>query len=272
MTNHSLLTGRVVVALILSLVFPVTAAEKSGLKFAGVSVSPGAFVHANVPLSATEKSYASEGGNRAPAHAVATLVVPPGFDPQKSWPVLVVFSTSDYARQNRDDIRAYRIEAATEGWLLLAGDGPSSPSRDTSGWRAAMTLAALDALHRSFPGSNKWPIACVGMSGGAKRAGLLAPLLAVAGCRVAGIYLAGVNEDRLSDGYRQFKPGTDFLNTPVFISSDQNDKIATPGQTDHVKRSIERTGFRRVRLGRFPQGHTVKRPLTRTALRWFRDS
>jgi len=76
-----------------------------------------------------------------------------------------------------------------------------------------MTLAALDALHRSFPGSNKWPVACAGYSGGAKRAGLLTPLLALSGCRITGLFLTGINVDRLSDGYRQFKPGSGFLRT-----------------------------------------------------------
>src|ERR1044071_109365 len=55
-----------------------------------------------------------------------------------------------------------------------------------SGWRAGHTLAALDALNRSFPGSKNWPIVCAGQSGGAKRATYLAPLLAAGGYRVVG--------------------------------------------------------------------------------------
>src|SRR5438046_10425425 len=37
-----------------------------------------------------------------------------------------------------------------EGWGLLAGDGPQHARNDTAAWRGAMTLAAIDALHRSF--------------------------------------------------------------------------------------------------------------------------
>ena len=132
-----------------------------------------------------------------------------------------------------------------------------------------MTLAALDALHRSFPGSNKWPVACAGISGGAKRACLIAPLLAIKGNRIAGLYLAGVNEDLLGEGYRKFHPGRDFLSTKIFITSGQSDKIATPAQTERVRRSMQINGFRQVRLETFPEGHNVKRPLTRAALRWF---
>ncbi|HMJ06712.1 MAG TPA: hypothetical protein VK474_10695, partial [Chthoniobacterales bacterium] len=76
----------------------------AGSTFAGVPVSPGATVRANVPLSAVERSYVAEAGNPVPPTAVAMLAVPAGFDPQKTWPVLVVFSTSDFKRLNRDDL------------------------------------------------------------------------------------------------------------------------------------------------------------------------
>ncbi|MDQ6624144.1 MAG: hypothetical protein M3Y86_11765, partial [Verrucomicrobiota bacterium] len=145
------------------------------------------------------------------------------------------------------------------------------PGHDTAGWRAGMTLAALDALHRSFPGSNKWPIAVAGFSGGAKRAGNLAPLLALAGNRVAGIFLTGVNEDRLSEGYRQFHPGAAFLRTPVFISAGQIDNVARIADQQNVKRTIERTGFTNVRLVTTPYQHAVSRSAIREALRWFRE-
>jgi hypothetical protein len=248
------------------------AAEKSGIKFAGVPLSPGATVRADVPLSVQEKSYASEGGNKAPANAVAVIAVPRNFDPQKTWPVLVVISTSDFKRLDRDDlVDFYRNAALTEGWVILAGDAAAFAPHDTTGWRAAMTLAALDALYASFPGSNKWPVACAGYSGGAKRAGLIAPLLAVAGCRMIGIYLTGINEDRLSVGYHQFRPGSEFLNTPIFVSSGKSDTVAKPNDQYQVTLSMKRTGFRRVRLEDFPEGHVVKNARTIEALRWFRS-
>jgi hypothetical protein len=249
-----------------------TSATAAEIKFAGVSLLPGATVRADVPLSEQERSYASEGGNQAPANAVAVIAVPRNFDPQKSWPVLVTISTSDFKRLNRHDlVQFYRSAALSEGWVILAGDAAQFAPHDTTGWRAAMTLAALDALHSSFPGSNKWPVACAGYSGGAKRTGLIAPLLALGGCRMIGIYLTGVGEDRLSDGYRQYQPGSEFLNTPVFISSGKADQVVTPQQQYEVKLSLGRTGFRRVRLEDFPEGHVVKNARTIEALRWFRS-
>jgi hypothetical protein len=261
-----------IVALGLLALSQSAAAEESGATFQGIAVQPGKTISVSAPLSPEEKTFAAIGGNQVPSNAVAALAVPPGFDPRKTWPVLIVFSTSDFQRQNRGDIPFYIDEALSAGWLILSGDGPERPRDDSTGWRAAMTLAALDALHRSFPGSNKWPVACAGISGGAKRACLIAPLLAIQGNRVAGIYLAGVNEDLLGEGYRKFHPGLDFFSTKVFISSGQSDKIATPAQTERVRQSIQAFGFRQVRLETFPEGHTIKRPLTIAALRWFHSN
>jgi hypothetical protein len=269
MTKRSSVIGGAIIALNLASAVPAAVA---GANFAGVPVTPGATVRAQVPLSTQEKAYLSEGGNTVPTHAVAVLAVPAGFDPAKSWPSLVPLATSDFQRMNRDDLRDfYRDAAAAEGWVVLAGDGESSPARDTAGWRAGMTLAALDALHRSFPGSKNWPVAVAGFSGGAKRAGTLAPLLAIAGNRVIGIFLTGINEDRLSEGYRKFQPGAAFLRTPIFVSSGQQDTVARIADQQVVKRKMELAGFTRVRQEIMPHGHAVSRSAIREALRWFRQ-
>src|SRR5881409_2622865 len=101
------------------------AATAASLTFVGAAFSPGSTVKANVPLSAQEKSLAAQGGNTVPPNAVAMLATASNFDPRKSWPVLVVCSTSDFKRQNRDDLADfYRRVGVAEGWVLLAGDGP----------------------------------------------------------------------------------------------------------------------------------------------------
>jgi len=239
--------------------------------FAGVPVNLGGMTRASVPLSAQEHQYASEGGNTPPDHAVAVLAVPKNFDPSRSWFVVVPLATSDFERKNRDDLRDFYMQAAlAENCLVLAGDAEGNPGHDAAGWRAAMTLAALDALHKSFPGSNKWPLVVAGFSGGAKRAGNLAPLLAVAGNRIAGIYLTGDNEDRLSEGYRAFHPGASFLRTPVFISAGQEDRVARLADQQIVLHSIQQTGFTNAKLVTMPYGHAVSRSAIREALRWFK--
>ena len=249
------------------------AASAGAANFAGVPVAPGATVRAEVPLSPLQQRYVSEGGNGVPPHAVAVLAVPPGFDLAKSWPVLVVFSTSDNKTQNREDLEnIYRKLALPEGWVLIAGDGPQpAPRQDSSGWRIGMTLAALDAMHRSFPGSTKWPIACAGFSGGAKRTGLLSPLLAVAGYRIVGLFLTGLNDDTLSQGYQKYNPGAAFLRTKVFFSSGTRDRTSPLMQQNSVRASMQRTGFNNIRHETFAGPHAVKRTHVTAALRWFRE-
>jgi hypothetical protein len=245
--------------------------DAATFRFAGVPISPGETVRTDVPLTAAEKMYAADATRKVPATAVAVIAVPNHFDPNRSWPVLVVFSTTDLNRLNRDDlVDFYRKAALAEGWIVLAGDGATFSPRDTNGWRAAMTLAALDALHRSFPGSDRWPVAIAGFSGGAKRASLMAPLLVLEGCRLCGIYLSGVNEDVLSVAYRKAHLGPPFLNVPVFISTGTNDNIATPAQAAGVGASIKSTGFKSVELHGFNGGHVVKNAHTIEALGWFR--
>jgi len=134
-----------------------------------------------------------------------------------------------------------------------------------------MTLAAIDALHHSFAGSEKWPTACDGFSGGAKGAGSIAPVLARNACRITGLYLTGVNQDYLSPGYARAQPGADFLSTPIYVSIGHDDRIATLEQQYNVVGSIKRTGFKRVRIGTFRGGHEVNDAQTSIALQWFRS-
>ena len=240
--------------------------------FAGMPLAPGSTVRANVPLSPLQQRYVAEGGNAVPPHAVAVIAVPAGFDPQKTWPVLVVFSTSDQKIQNRDDLeRIYRPMALAEGWVIIAGDGPQPAKQDSSGWRIGMTMAALDAMHRSFPGSQKWPIACAGFSGGAKRTGLMSPLLAVAGYRIAGLFITGLNDDTLTQGYQKYNPGAGFLGTKIFFSMGTRDTTSPLPQQNSVRAAMQRTGFTNIRHETFVGRHAVKRTHVTAALRWFRQ-
>src|SRR2546423_9556925 len=261
-----------IVYVVASLALSVSSAS-GGLTFAGVPLTPGGTVQANVPLSDLEKSYVSEGGNPVPSYAVAVLAVPAGFDPKRMWPIMVAFASSEHGHQNAHDLRMiWQHFAFREGWVAVAGDGPASAPRvDSSGWRAGHTLAALYALNRSFPGSRQWPIVLVGQSGGAKRASYLAPLFAVAGYRMAGIFLTGINEDRITDGYRQFKPPRDFFSIPIFLSSGDQDRIATPDQQLAVENSMKRTGFTNIRHKTFAGGHEGSVAHVFEALRWFRS-
>src|SRR5438046_9479994 len=151
MSNRLLFVGKLIVALNFFSLFSAESAAPS-LNFAGTSFAPGSTVEANVPLSAQEKSLAAQGGNVVPPYAVAVLATPANFDPRKSWPVLVPCSTSDFKRQNRNDlVQFYRRVGLAEGWVLLAGDGQQPERNETAAWRRPMALARIHALHRRFP-------------------------------------------------------------------------------------------------------------------------
>jgi predicted esterase len=86
-----------------------------------------------------------------------------------------------------------------------------------------------------------------------------------------GFFLSGINEDRLSESYRNYHPGADFLRIPIWLSGGGDDNVATPQDHDRVKASLERSGFSNVRLERFRGGHQLKTEDVGRALRWFRD-
>jgi hypothetical protein len=104
------------------------------------------------------------------------------------------------------------------------------------------------------------------------RLAMLGAMLAKTGSiKTVGFFLSGINEDRLSEAYRNYRPGGHFLEIPIWLSSGQSDNVAKPQDHDRVKASLQRTGFKRVRLERFSGGHQVKKEEVERALRWFRE-
>jgi predicted esterase len=156
--------------------------------------------------------------------------------------------------------------------VVLGADATSRPRIDSTQWRLALLAAALEAIRKEWPQTSKWPVAFGGFSGGAKRSGILGAMLAKTGSvRVCGFFLSGINEDRLSEGYRTYQPGRGFLEVPVWLSSGSDDPVATSSAHTLVKASLERTGFKRVRLEQFGGGHQLKKSEVRRALQWFRQ-
>jgi hypothetical protein len=88
---------------------------------------------------------------------------------------------------------------------------------------------------------------------------------------MAGIFLTGINEDRITDGCRHFKPPRDFFSIPIFLSSGDRDPIATPNQQLAVENSMRQTGFTNIRHKTFTGGHEGSAAHVLEALRWFRS-
>jgi predicted esterase len=166
----------------------------------------------------------------------------------------------------------YREPAMAEGWIVLATDATIKARLDSTVWRLGLLAAALQDIRKEWPQSARWPVAFAGFSGGAKRSGLLSAMMAGTGTlKICGIFLSGINEDRLSAGYQMYKPPASFLNVPVWLSSGSDDPIAPPRFEEKVYYSLQRTGFKHVRLEGFFGRHQLKQSEIRRALKWFRE-
>jgi hypothetical protein len=238
----------------------------------GQQVQGGKMIEIQFPIDKYYQDIAMRDGNPRPEVGTAVLSFPPGFDPARRWPILVVTSTSDYHRVSTMDVQWYRPAADAEGWVLIGTDATIKPQHDSTPWRLAMLAAGLETMRKEWPQSAHWPIAFGGFSGGSKRSGLLGAMLAKTGAfNICGFFLAGIGEDRLSPAYKIYQPRADFLNIPIWISGGMDDIIATPSLEGAVVASLRRTGFKRVRVEHFVGSHQLKRSEVRLALRWFRE-
>ncbi len=251
-------------ALFLSWVFP----SGAGILPAGAQGT----VDVRFPVSEYYQKYAAQDGNPVPATGRLLLLLPPHFDPARSWPILVVTSTNDYQRASPHDAPWYRATAQAEGWIVLATDATVRPHKDTTTWRLALLAAGLEVVHRDWPGSAKWPVAFAGISGGAKGSCWMGAMLAQThSLNIRGFFLSGINDDRMREALKNYPPTPEFLQVPVWISSGTNDSIAPPRYERTVEASFLHDGFRHVRFSSFVGGHEVDRADVQRALRWFRE-
>jgi hypothetical protein len=92
------------------------------------------------------------------------------------------------------------------------------------------------------------------------------------GRTIAGIYLAGINEDTVTPAARELNVLSEtYRRVPVFLQSGETEEIATMADHRRVYDDLKRTGFRNVRIEHFEGPHAVYPPGLRTALDWFRE-
>jgi hypothetical protein len=243
-----------------------------GATLAGQTIRPGATLDIRFPIDKDCQNYAAAGGNPRPTTGRAVITFPKNFDPARRWPILVVTSTTDANRTSPMDAPMYEDPATAEGWIVLASDATIRPRLDSTTWRLGILVAALQTIRKEWPQARQWPVAFAGFSGGAKSSGVLGVMLAKSGVvNVCGFFLAGINDDRLGQAYKEFHPPPDFLKTPIWLSSGMNDRTASPGKHEYVKSSLEHNGFQRVHLESFFGGHEVNPAQVQLALRWFRE-
>jgi hypothetical protein len=243
-----------------------------GATLAGQTVRPGGTLDIRFPVDKHSQDYAAVGGNPRPTTGRALITFPKGFDPRRPWPILIVTSTADANRTSPMDAPWYQQPATAEGWIVLASDATIRPRTDSISWRLGLLAAALEAIREEWPQSAQWPVAFAGLSGGAKCSGVLGAMLAKSGTvKICGFFLAGINDDRLSEAYKTYRPSPDFLAVPIWLSSGMDDHTAPPAKHEHVQFSLQNTGFQNVRVERFLGGHEVKPAEIQRALQWFRE-
>jgi hypothetical protein len=272
--SHRHFIGRTRYPLLISLscAFQLVPVASDAATLAGKEVRGGGTLDLQFPISNYFQEHAAQGGNPRPTTGRALLMFPKGFDPARSWPILVVTSTSDNGRTSPMDAPWYQDAAMKEGWIVLATDATIRPRADSTVWRFAILAAALQTTRHDWPQSAQWPVALGGFSGGAKTSGELGAMLAKSGpIRICGFLLIGINSDRLSVAYKSFQPAPGFLSTPIWISSGASDKVAPPASEELIYYSLKRTGFQQVRLEQFSGSHAVNSAEVRRALHWFRE-
>ena len=243
--------------------------------FAAAGLNAGGLSEFKVELPRDLRQLAGRGELSPVTHALVTIAVPVNFDVGRNWPVMVISATSDRQyHSSRRLLGAYADSALTSGWILVAADPAEEVpvDRDDLALRYALNTAALAVLELQWPGAGKAPLAFGGFSGGAKYSGLLAAAFASQGRTIIGIYVAGINQDTIVSGARQFKVLNEtFRGVPVFLQSGETDEIATPADHRGVHDELKRAGFRHVRIEYFPGPHAVDPEPLRVALDWFRE-
>jgi hypothetical protein len=226
--------------------------------------TPGEVLKLEVPLSVRRAAEADKGVHLTKARLA--IAVPKGFDPQKSWPVLIINNTLDAS--NIDSMNQFKQAALEAGWIIMAADPMDTEKGDKGGWRWPTIAAAMDYLTAAWPAAKDWPIAVGGMSGGGKNSAFIAADFARERHRLIGILMMGCNQDMATVAFHKSAP-PNFLGVPVFLSSGKSDTIATPSQHEDVKSSLRATGFQKVRLESFAGAHDIYQPHITESLEWF---
>lgn len=253
---------------------PAAAPAANRMSLGGVDVVKGDATSFLAPLPEDAIKALKKEDNTEIAEARVAVAVPENFDPARTWKVLVVSATSDANSQSIGHMHQFKKEALARGWVLMAADPPNAeaPKDCNNTWRWSLIRAGLDEMHRAWPGSRAWSYATAGFSGGAKRSGYIAALLAEADYHVIGMYMGGCNQDMASLGLKEFGPKRSaFLKVPIFLSNGDRDATAPVSSGVRVKNSMDATGFKHLRMETYPGGHDLYPAHTDTALAWFEE-
>ena len=198
------------------------------------------------------------------------LGIPDNFDPAKSCPIFVQWTTGDI-KSNVKGARQYWNDCRKKGWILVSVDG--SPD-STKTWTVSVFYAGIkeffEQLHQKYPGSEAWPVATGGFSGGAKVCQWMGGVMSeMEGVDLKGFWIGGCNEasfdlalEDLSVSKRAYR------RKKAFISSGNADPLVTDRYRRHVEEGADDVGLD-VRSEIYDGGHQRNSQHFKSALDWF---
>lgn len=251
-------------------------AAKRTVPFSGASLTEGEAAEFELTITDRPTLQALEKAYGKPSSKIKALVaVPAGFDPAKSYPLVIATETTDGDASSVRGARLYLDSVLAKGGILMAVDGEfgrptDEGAGDRTSFRWALNRALLAAMHEEWPASRKWPIITAGLSGGAGYASYNAIMLVDQGQPVIGIFLANSGWDP-ADFAAELKraPTATMRSVPVFITAGEADTLATKEITERSRDDLERERFRKVRYETFPGGHELSPALFQAAIDWF---
>lgn len=252
-----------------------SARAPASLTLGGVEIRPGELIRFHAPLPSDAVRELDKEKNTVVTNAKIGIAVPAGFDPAKPWNIIVISATSDANALSIGHAGQYLDAILGRNWVVMAADGPNddAPIEVSNTWRWSLIRAGLEELHRRWPASRQWNYATGGFSGGAKRSGYIAALLAASAYKVIGMFMGGCNEDMATRGIDQYKPSRwTFLKVPIFLSNGEGDNVATVEAGRRVRDSMNDRGFKNIRVETCPGGHDPYPAHMSEALAWFEET
>jgi len=198
------------------------------------------------------------------------LGIPNDFDPKRGCPIFVQWTTSDI-KSNVEGAKSYWNDCRDKGWMLVSVEG--SPDAKST-WSNAVFYAAIkeffEQLHLKYEGSQKWPVATGGFSGGAKISQWMGAIMSeLDGVDLKGYWIGGCNDALFDFAIKDMSVSRNvYRNKKAFISSGDADDLVTDRYRERVEQGAKEVRLD-VRSKIYSGGHSINRAHFKEALDWF---
>jgi len=198
------------------------------------------------------------------------LGMPDDFDPVAGAPIFVQWATSDRKSHVRG-ARAYWEDCRDKGWILVSLEGSPDAAKT---WSNSVFYAGIkeffEQLHAKYPGSEAWPVATGGFSGGSKICQWMGGLMSeLDGVNFKGFWIGGCNEALFDFALEDMSVSKSaYRGKKAFISSGSSDRLVTDQYRENVEAGAKDVRLE-VRSEIYEGGHRINSAHFRSALDWF---